>query len=202
MVMLDMFYPIVRTVRANTELEHIIITSPTDYLSPMLQRLYPFSQLRAHHLKPLLTEKELHTDKMLHVMSDMLGSHTKGGIEVFNLPVRASGDDLAVLQYTGGTTGLSKGAMLTHRNLLANAMQTRYWTPNAHVAEEVTLCVTPFFHSYGLTVGMNLSILAAATMVLLPLFKAKDVVKTISRYRPTLMPGIPTMYLAIMREAG
>src|SRR5438552_5181526 len=53
-VMLDMFYPIVRTVRANTELEHIIITSPTDYLSPMLQRLYPFSQLRAHHLKPLL----------------------------------------------------------------------------------------------------------------------------------------------------
>jgi len=92
--------------------------------------------------------------------------------------------------------------MLTHRNLLANAMQTRYWTPQAHDAQEVALCVTPFFHSYGLTVGMNLSILAAATMVFLPLFKARDVVKTISRYHPTLMPGIPTMYLAIMREAG
>src|SRR6266496_1779445 len=201
-VMLDMFYPIVRTIRANTELEHIIITSPTDYLSPMLQRLYPFSQLRAHHLKPLLTEKELHTDKMLHVMSDMLGSHTKGGIEVFNLPVRASGDDLAVLQYTGGTTGLSKGAMLTHRNLLANALQIRDWTPQVYDAEEVMLCVAPFFHSYGLTVGMNLSILAAATMVLLPNFKPPGVLKTIRRYHPTQLPGIPTMYIAIIREIG
>src|SRR3989440_2723941 len=153
-VMLNMYYPVVRAIRAHTTLEHIIITSPTDYLSPMLQRLYPFSQLRAHHLKPLLTEKELHTDKMLHVMSDMLGSHTKGGIEVFNLPVRASGDDLAVLQYTGGTTGLSKGAMLTHRNLLSNALQTRSWIPNMRDGEEVVLCVAPFFHSYGLTVSM------------------------------------------------
>ncbi|HCJ32885.1 MAG TPA: long-chain fatty acid--CoA ligase, partial [Ktedonobacter sp.] len=132
----------------------------------------------------------------------LLLSHAKRGIELFNLPVISSGDDLAVLQYTGGTTGLSKGAMLTHRNLLANAMQTRHWTPQAHNADEVTLCVAPFFHSYGLTVGMNLSILAAATMVLLPRFKASDVVKAIRQYRPTLFPGIPTMYLAIMREVG
>jgi len=201
-VMLDIFYPIVRTVRANTELEHIIITSPTDYLSPMLQRLYPFSQLRAHHPRPLLTEKELHTDKMLHVMSDMLVSHTKGGIEVFNLPVRASGDDLAVLQYTGGTTGLSKGAMLTHRNLLANVLQTRSWNPNTYEGGEVILCVAPFFHSYGLTVGMNLPILSASTMVLLPQFKSKEVVTTIRRYHPTQLPGIPTMYIAIMRAIG
>jgi len=201
-VMLDIFYPIVRTVRAHTALEHIIITSPTDYLSPMLQRLYPFSQLRAHHPKPLLTEKELHRDKMLHVMSDMLGSHTKGGIEVFNLPVRASGDDLAVLQYTGGTTGLSKGAMLTHRNLLANVLQTRSWNPNMRNGEEVILCVAPFFHSYGLTVGMNLPILSASTMVLLPQFKSKEVVTTIRRYHPTQLPGIPTMYIAIMRAIG
>jgi long-chain acyl-CoA synthetase len=201
-VMLDMFYPIVRTVRANTDLEHIIITSPTDYLSPMLQRLYPFSQLRAQHPKPLLTEKELHRDKMLHVMSDMLGSHTKGGVEVFNLPVRASGDDLAVLQYTGGTTGLSKGAMLTHRNLLANVLQTRSWNPNAREGSEVVLCVAPFFHSYGLTVGMNYPILSAATMILLPQFKSKEVVTTIRRYHPTQLPGIPTMYIAIMRAIG
>lgn len=201
-VMLDDFYPVVRAVRSQTPLEHIILTRPTDYLPPMLQTLYPLSQLNTKHPEPRLTDKERHGDPMLHTMSDMLQSHAQKGIEVFNLPVQASGDDLAVLQYTGGTTGLAKGAMLTHRNLLANAIQTRYWTPQAKTAREVTLCVAPFFHSYGLTVGMNLSILAAATMVLLPRFKSADVVKAIRQYRPTLFPGIPTMYLAIMNEAG
>ena len=162
LVMLDMFYPVARGVRANTALEHIIITSPTDYLPPMLQRLYPLSQLHFHHPQPPLTAKELHEDTMLHVMSAMLESHTKGGVEVFNLPVKATGDELAVLQYTGGTTGLSKGAMLTHHNLLANTLQTRSWIPNSRDGEEAVLCVAPFFHSYGLTVGMNLSILSAS----------------------------------------
>jgi long-chain acyl-CoA synthetase len=201
-VMLDIFYPVVRAVRANTALEHIIITSVAEYLPPMLRTLFPLTQLRAHHPQPPLTEKELHEDKMLHTMSSMVQSHTKGGIEVFNLPVQAYGDDLAALQYTGGTTGIAKGAMLTHRNLLANALQTRNWIHNTRDAEEVTLCVTPFLHSYGLTVGMNLSILSASTMILLPQFKIKEVVKAIRRYHPTQLPGIPTMYIAIMREAG
>ena len=201
-VMMDEFYPTVRSVRAETALEHVILTSPADYLPPLLRRLYPLSQRRTKRQEPHLTNKELHEDKTLHSMSEMLVPHTKKGIELFNLPALSSGDDLAVLQYTGGTTGLSKGAMLTHRNLLANAMQTRNWTPRVHNATEVTLCVTPFFHAYGSTVGMNLSILAAATMVLLPRFKSVDVLKAIRRYRPTLFPGIPTMYLAIMREAG
>jgi long-chain acyl-CoA synthetase len=199
-VVLDMFYPVVRAVRENTLLEHIIVTSPTDYLPPLLKRLYPLSQLRHH--QPPLTTKELHEDTMLHVMSAMLESHTKGGVEVFNLPVKATGDELAVLQYTGGTTGLSKGAMLTHHNLLANALQTRSWIPNSRDGEEVVLCVAPFFHSYGLTVGMNLSILSASCMVLLPKFDTKEVVKMISRYHPTQLPGIPTMYIAIMRGIG
>ncbi len=201
-VMLDIFYPVVRAIRANTPLERIIITSPADFLPPLLRRLYPLTQRKARHPEPRLTEKELQEDKMLLTMSSMLASHAKSGIEVFNLPVPSSGDDLAVLQYTGGTTGLAKGAMLTHRNLLANALQTRSWIPNGLDAHEVTLCVAPFFHSYGLTVGMNLSIRAAATMVLLPQFKTKEVVKTIRRYRPTQLPGIPTMYIAIMREAS
>ena len=202
LVMLDDFYPVVRNVRANTALEHVIITSPADYLPPLLHTLYPLSQRGTKHPEPRLTDKELHEDKMLHSMSEMLQTQARKGIEVFNLPVPTTGSDLAVLQYTGGTTGLSKGAMLTHRNLLANALQSRRWTPRAIDAQEVTLCVAPFFHSYGLTVGMNLSICAAATMVLLPRFKAADVVKAIRQYRPTLMPGIPTMYLAIMREAA
>src|SRR6266699_3462160 len=164
--------------------------------------LYPLSQRGAKNQEPRLTSQEMQRDRTLHSMHSILQPHTKGGLEVFKLPAPSSGEDLAALQYTGGTTGLSKGAMLTHRNLLANAFQTRYWTPHAREAEHVMLCVAPFFHSYGLTVGMNLSILAAATMVLLPRFKAKDVVSAIRKYHPTLFPGIPTMYLAIMREAG
>jgi long-chain acyl-CoA synthetase len=202
MVMLDSFYPVVRAVRANTALEHVILTSPADFLPPLLRVLYPLSQRGAKNPRPPLTSREMQQDATLHSMQSMLQPRTKGGLEVFRLPVPSSGDDLAALQYTGGTTGLAKGAMLTHRNLLANAFQTRYWTPNARDAKEVTLCVAPFFHCYGLTVGMNLSILAAATMVLLPRFKAKDVVNAIRKYRPTLFPGIPTMYLAIMREVG
>jgi long-chain acyl-CoA synthetase len=201
-VMLDSFYPIVHAVRARTELEHVILTSPADFLPPVLRTLYPLSQRGAKNPASPLTRKEMQQNATLHSMKTILQAHTKGGPEVFKLAARASCDDLAALQYTGGTTGLSKGAMLTHRNLLANAFQTRCWTPGAHDAEEVTLCVAPFFHSYGLTVGMNLSILATATMLLLPRFKAKDVVSAIRKYRPTLFPGIPTMYLAIMREVG
>lgn len=201
-VMLDMFYPTLRAVRANTALEYIILTSPADFLPPLLRTLYPLAQRNAKHPEPRLTDEERHKDAELHDMSEMLESHTKGGIEVFNLPPRASGDDLAALQYTGGTTGLSKGAMLTHRNLLANALQARAWDAHAQDGKEITLCVAPFFHVYGMTIGMNLSIVAGASMVLLPQFKAREVVKTIRRYHPTQLPGIPTMYIAIMREMG
>src|SRR5947209_14326831 len=89
-VMLDNFYPVVRKVRTNTALEHVILTSPADYLPPMLHTLYPLSQLHFHHPQPPLTAKELREDKMMHVMSSMLESHTKGGVEVFNLPVKAT----------------------------------------------------------------------------------------------------------------
>lgn len=202
LVMLDTFYPVVRAIRKETALEHIIIASAADFLPPMLRTLYPLSQRNQKVQEPRLTEKELHEDDALHEMKAILETHTKGGVELYNLPVPSTSSDLAVLQYTGGTTGLSKGAMLTHGNLLANAMQTRSWTPNAREGQEVMLCAAPFFHSYGLTVCLNVSILSAATMVLVPRFNAKEVVQTIRQYHPTLFPGIPTMYLAILREVG
>jgi long-chain acyl-CoA synthetase len=135
-------------------------------------------------------------------MHTLLEPHTGDDKEVFSPPEPVQAADLAVLQYTGGTTGLSKGAMLSHRNLLANAMQTRAWIPQVREGEEVVLCVAPFFHAYGLTVGMNFPLLAAASMVLVPRFKPNEVVKAIRRYHPTIFPGIPTMYLGVMREAG
>ena len=202
LVMLDMYYPRLKAIRSETAIEQVIVTSPADFLPPLLQRLYPFSQRGNKNMRSLLTRKSLYEDPGLRLMQSILRSSSKGGVELFNLPAPARGEDLAVLQYTGGTTGLSRGAMLTHRNLLANAMQTRYWVPQVRDGAESAICVAPFFHAYGLTVGMNLSILAGATMILLPRFKAKDVLEAIYRYRPSLFPGIPTMYVAIMNEAG
>jgi long-chain acyl-CoA synthetase len=202
LVMLDTFYPLARAVRKQTALEHIIVTSPADFLPPLLRALYPLSQRHARSPEPPLTHKELHDDQTLHVLHTLLETSPGGDRAVFTSPEPVQASDLAVLQYTGGTTGLSKGAMLSHRNLLTNAMQTRAWIPQAREGEEVMLCVAPFFHAYGLTVGMNFALLVAASMVLLPRFKAQEVVKTIRRYHPTLFPGIPTVYVAIMSEAG
>ena len=202
MVVLDMLYPIVRAVRQQTALEHIIVTSPADFLPPAQRVLYPLNQWRNRKLEAHLTSKELHADPTLHVMPTIHEAQTRDEIAPFSSLAPVGASDLAVLQYTGGTTGPSKGAMLTHRNLLTNAMQTRSWFPKAVAGEEVMLCVAPFFHAYGMTVCMNASLLLGATMVLVPRFKPKEVVKAIREYRPTLFPGVPTMYLALMREAA
>jgi len=202
MVVLDMLYPIVRAVRRQTALEHIIFTSPADYLPPAQRVLYPLSQWGSRKQEAHLTSKELHADLTLHVMTTIHEAQMRDEIAPFRLPVPVEASDLAVLQYTGGTTGPSKGAMLTHRNLMTNAMQTRSWFPKAVEGEEVMLCVAPFFHAYGMTVCMNASLLLGATMVLVPRFKPKEVVKAIREYHPTVFPGVPTMYLALMREAA
>ncbi len=83
-------------------------------------------------------------------------------------------EDLAVIQYTGGTTGQSKGVMLSHRNLLANALQTRHWLPVAVEGRERFLCVVPIFHSYGLTTAMNVPVSLGAAMILKPQFQVLE----------------------------
>jgi long-chain acyl-CoA synthetase len=99
--------------------------------------------------------------------------------------------------YTGGTTGVSKGAMLTHRNLLVNAVQARAWL-GAPVAQDILMTQVPIFHCYGMTVCMNLAVLTANTMLLIPDPRdLDDVVHTIFRYKPTLYPGVPAIYNAI-----
>ncbi|MGV3487975.1 MAG: long-chain-fatty-acid--CoA ligase [Tuberibacillus sp.] len=107
-------------------------------------------------------------------------------------------EDLAVLQYTGGTTGRSKGAMLTHRNVTANAYQCyEFFKEDIHFGQEVCLTVIPLFHVFAMTSGMNLSILAGSTNILLPRFDLEEVLNVIKKEQPTSFPGVPTMYIAI-----
>ena len=106
--------------------------------------------------------------------------------------------EVAVLQYTGGTTGTSKGAMLTHRNLVANCLQTRAASPQLRDGEEVTIAVLPFFHIYGLTVVLNMSVVSGgATLVVLPRFDAGEVLAAVARARATVLPMVPSMYVAL-----
>ncbi len=108
-------------------------------------------------------------------------------------------DSPAVLQYTGGTTGVPKAATLTHRNLVSNCIQARSWLTDLKEGEERILSVVPFFHVFGMTVCMNLSVAigAANIMILMKLFEVKTVVEAVPKYRPTVFPGVPAMYLAI-----
>ena len=107
----------------------------------------------------------------------------------------AAPEDGAVLQPTGGTTGTPKAALLTHRNLVANACQTSAWFPQAPDIDPPTiLCPLPLFHIYGLTVDMNYAMLTGGTLLLLPRFEPHDVLKAAAKYRPRLFPGAPIMY--------
>lgn len=106
--------------------------------------------------------------------------------------------DVAVLQYTGGTTGISKAAMLSHANLVANAYQMRLWLPEATSGEETTLVVLPLFHVYGLTLCLLSTVLLAGRLVLLPRFDVNQLLDAISGERPTLMPGVPPIYQAVV----
>ena len=106
-------------------------------------------------------------------------------------------EDLAVIQFTGGTTAAAKGVMLSHRNLVANALQTRHWMPRVVEGRERFLCAVPIFHSYGLTTALNVPVSLGAAMVLKAQFQIADVMKGIKSYRPTVFPGVPSMYVAI-----
>jgi len=105
--------------------------------------------------------------------------------------------DLAVLQYTGGTTDRPKGVMLTHRNLVANALQTRHWLPDVQEGREIMLAVLPYSHIYGLMTAMIVPVAMAAAIVVLPRFDTTEVLQSIRRRRPTLFPGVPAMYTAL-----
>jgi long-chain acyl-CoA synthetase len=107
-------------------------------------------------------------------------------------------EDVAVLQYTGGTTGTPKGAMLTHSNLTINVEQQRRWSPDLVVGEESVMAILPFFHVFGMTVVMNFAVANAGTIILVPRFELAQTLALIRSLKPTLMPGVPTLYNALL----
>ena len=110
-----------------------------------------------------------------------------------------SGSDIALLQYSGGTTGLSKGAIATHGGLVANTLQLLSWLVGVvRPGDEITLMAIPLFHAYGMLAGMAFAMSCGGSLVMVPNPRdLKDVLETIHKTRPTLFPAVPTMYTAL-----
>jgi long-chain acyl-CoA synthetase len=108
--------------------------------------------------------------------------------------------DIAVLQYTGGTTGTPKGAMLTHANLTVNCQQGATWATNLGSAQERVLAALPFFHVFAMTAVMNFALQEGAEIVTMPRFVLDEALKLIDKTKPTVMPGVPTMFIAMLNH--
>jgi long-chain acyl-CoA synthetase len=178
------FFPRVKAVQERTPLKNIILTDLDDAYVPR------FGPGIGNDPGPLEYADLLQRGSRLPLPS-----------------VPGDPEEVALLQYTGGTTGVSKGAMLTHRNLIANVLQSVTWDRQAQRGRERMLTVLPFFHTYGITSGINASIYQAATIVLLSRFEVNETLEAVDRHRPTRMAGVPTMYIALaghprIRESG
>ncbi|MCR2821943.1 AMP-binding protein [Lederbergia panacisoli] len=190
-ISLDILYPRISKVMKRTKLEHIVVTAIKDYLPFPKNIIYPFIQKR-------------NTGIVVNVKHE-------GNQHLFkNIMVEAKPDlyeydfdfdnDLALLQYTGGTTGYPKGVMLTHKNLIANATACDAWLYEAKKGEEIILGLLPFFHVYGMTTVLILAVMQGYKMILLPKFDVDTALKTIHKQRPTIFPGAPTIYIGILNH--
>jgi long-chain acyl-CoA synthetase len=188
LIYLDALGQKVLKVLPDTAVKNLIVTGVQDYLPLPLNFLYPFKAKKQGQIL------DVPGDRGILRFKELLQKHSPRPPQVQLDPE----NDLALLQYTGGTTGLSKGAMLTHKNLVANVMQVRSWFPDCREGEERILGALPFFHVFGMTVVMNFSIYCCSAMILLPRFEIDTVLKQINKYRPTLFPGAPTMYVAVI----
>ncbi len=188
-VVLDRVYPRLEQVRSGTALERMVVTRINEYFPPLLRLLYPLKARREG------------TWPTIPKAPDVLAFREVAAGPASELKVpEVHPSELAQLQYTGGTTGIPKGAMLSHRNLVVNVFQCRAWFRECVEGSEVLLAVLPFFHVYGLTVAMNFGVAMAAKLVIHPRFQIDEVLKDINRYRPTLFPGVPTMYVAVVNH--
>lgn len=187
---LDLVFPKVNDVQSATKIEHIIVTRIADFLPFPKNLIYPFVQKKQANLVVKVIESEtIHIWKSVEREND----------EVVEVPCDPE-NDLALLQYTGGTTGFPKGVMLTHKNLVSNTLMGAHWLYNCKEGEEVVLGVLPFFHVYGMTAVMNLTVMQGYKMVIVPKFDIKMVFEAIKKHKVTLFPGAPTIYIALLNS--
>jgi len=186
-VTLSLMYPTIRQIRGETALRQVIVAKIKTYFPAFLKVLYSLMlEKKTGHKVDIAGESN--TDWFSEILSRAPEKPAAVEIDL---------DDLAVLMYTGGTTGISKGAQLTHRNILVNAIQAITWV-NGTEGKDRTLTTLPLYHSYAMTMCMNSSVVGAGAMLLVPdPRETTDILKTIDKHRPDYYPGVPAMYVAI-----
>ena len=184
-VVLSRLYPNVAEAVAGTSVERVIVTNVKEHFPRALRVLFSAARERKEGHRV-----DIRRDPRALWLRDVLAGAPKP------VAVSVAPTDLAVLQYTGGTTGVPKGAMLSHRALVANAHQCRAWHTSVRVGDRV-LAIMPFFHVYGLTVVMSLAVLTAMTMVLIPRPDLRHIFLAIEKHRPRFFPGAPRIYVLL-----
>ncbi len=188
LIVLDHLFPKAKKVVPQTPIRVVIATGLKEYLPLHLKVLYPVKA----KLGGLFTAVPYNKTNIFN-FSRLIRSGRPAP-----LPCAASPDGLALLQYTGGTTGIAKGAMLTHKNIMANVVQLVSWLPDLRCGNERFLAVLPFFHVFGLTVALNLAFYTGCEVTIMPRFNVDDLLKVIEKKKPTIFPGVPAIYLALL----
>jgi len=189
-VTLDFMHHRVLAVKPQTSIQHIIVASLRDVLPVPVKWLYPIKAKKDGQNLSVTYNSSVHSFRKLLM----------GASPVFEMVQVNADEELAVLQYTGGTTGVPKGAMLTHKNLIANTLQIARWFYRAEFGQERYLGALPCFHVFGLTVILNQCVYSGGMLLLLPRFEVSQVLKTIDKLKPTIFPGAPTMYIALIHH--
>jgi long-chain acyl-CoA synthetase len=189
---LDILYPTIGKVRDQVGLKQVVVTQIGDYLGFPINKLSRVKQKReaqhqGHPWPPVPADHDVIR------WSDLMSRSTPDLPPLQVDPL----EDVAALVYTGGTTGPSKGAMLTHHNVVSNAIQTGAWFTDVKDGEEAIMAVLPFFHSYGMGAVMNVAISRAMKLILQPRFELEMALKAIEKEKATLFPGVPRIYIAI-----
>jgi long-chain acyl-CoA synthetase len=195
MIVLDQIYHRFGEVRAGSGVQEVIAVKLNHYMKPPIKWLAPlkFKADARTHGTPMPFIPAGHTVRW---WADVMRA---AGPVPPEATVEDPATELAALVYTGGTTGLSKGAMLSHSNLVANALQASAWLNVVRQGEDGIVAALPFFHSFG-TLVMNFSMTKAAKLILLPRFEIDMALKAMAKEKPTLFPGVPRMYIALNQD--
>lgn len=187
-ICLSRLYPYVRQVRANTRLKNIIVTNIKEYFPPNLKVLF----------EQFVEEKEGHRANI--AADEFWFQEFLAGAPTTSPKVEVKPEDTALLLYTGGTTGVPKAAVITQKNIVANALQCQEWIANVpKEPPDSTIVALPLYHCYSMTVCMNSPIIQKAPMILIPDPRnLEHVLLSIDRHQATLFPGVPTMYTAVI----